>query len=362
MRLLIITQKVDKDDSVLGFFHDWIEHIAKHTKHVSVIALAKGKYDLPGNVEVVSLGKENGSNKFTQAIRFYFFAFKFLLRVDGVFVHMAPEYVRALYPLNLFFRKPLIMWYAHIHVSKTARWAIGKANKILTPSKESFELDSNKVIPTGHGIDTNRFSPFGTSSMNPPLILTMSRISRVKRIHIAIEALRILRDNHPNLPFQALITGRLARPEDGEYLDELKTLIKKYGLESQISWYKDITDTEMPKLYNKASVFVRPQGGGGFGKAELAAMACGIPSVVCTLVYIKDLGKWGNELYFEEDNASMCAEKIAKVLGWSEADRKSYADLARGIVVKNHNIENLAKRIVAEFDTLLNSPDSGLDK
>ena len=58
----------------------------------------------------------------------------------------------------------------------------------------------------------------------------------------------------------------------------------------------------------------------------------------------------------------MCAEKIAKVLGWSEADRKSYADLARGIVVKNHNIENLAKRIVAEFDTLLNSPDSGLDK
>ena len=49
MRILIITQKVDKDDSLLGFFHYWIENIAALAEQVTVIALSKGSYDLPKN-------------------------------------------------------------------------------------------------------------------------------------------------------------------------------------------------------------------------------------------------------------------------------------------------------------------------
>ena len=58
MKILICTQKVDLNDDILGFFHSWIAEFAKQCEKVTVICLYKGEYDLPGNVKVLSLGKE----------------------------------------------------------------------------------------------------------------------------------------------------------------------------------------------------------------------------------------------------------------------------------------------------------------
>ncbi|MBX4189053.1 glycosyltransferase family 4 protein [Candidatus Parcubacteria bacterium] len=345
-RILIITQKVDREDSLLGFFHYWIENVAKQADKVTVIALGKGVYSLPANVQVYSLGKERGTPKFMQAIKFYIYAFRALMECDGIFVHMVPEYVRAVWPLNVFFRRPVAMWYAHIHVGPAARWAIDHVDYVLTASKESFEFDSSKVVVTGHGIDTDLFKP-DPLVKKEPLILTMSRISRVKRLDVFIKAIKLLKDRHKDMPIRALIAGRLARPEDAEYQRELKALIHLYGLDDVFGWYPEITNSEMPAIYNKAAVFVRMQGGGGFGKSELAAMSCGVPSVIPTDVYKKDLGEFAENTYFKEDDAEELALRIEGVLSWDTDTKSRYAKIARGIVVDKHNIEKLAKVIVS---------------
>ena len=59
MRLLIVTQVVDQNDSVLGFFHRWIEEFAKNCEKVHVICLKESVHNLPENVAVHSLGKES---------------------------------------------------------------------------------------------------------------------------------------------------------------------------------------------------------------------------------------------------------------------------------------------------------------
>ena len=58
MKLLIITQKIDKNDDLLGIYHKWVKKIAAKCESVRVICLYKGEYDLPDNVKVFSLGKE----------------------------------------------------------------------------------------------------------------------------------------------------------------------------------------------------------------------------------------------------------------------------------------------------------------
>ena len=63
MKLLILTQKVDKEDPVSGFFHGWILELSKRFEKVSVICLEKGNFNLPKNVEVFSLGKESGRSR-----------------------------------------------------------------------------------------------------------------------------------------------------------------------------------------------------------------------------------------------------------------------------------------------------------
>ncbi len=37
MRLLITTQKVDKKDPILGFFHRWLEEFDKHRERLRVV-------------------------------------------------------------------------------------------------------------------------------------------------------------------------------------------------------------------------------------------------------------------------------------------------------------------------------------
>ena len=57
MKLLIVTQTVDTDNPILGFFVRWIEEFAKHCEKIAVICLHEGEYTLPSNVEVYEIGK-----------------------------------------------------------------------------------------------------------------------------------------------------------------------------------------------------------------------------------------------------------------------------------------------------------------
>ena len=79
MKLLIITQKVSREDSVLGFFHSWIREFATRFEKVTVICLEKGSYDLPGNARVFSLGKNSQrSNAKGQMLRRIIYAARFI--------------------------------------------------------------------------------------------------------------------------------------------------------------------------------------------------------------------------------------------------------------------------------------------
>ena len=71
MKILIITQKIDRNDSVLGFFCGWVEEFSKHCEQVTVIALGVGVHNLPKNVRVFSLGKERGVSRVGYLYNFY---------------------------------------------------------------------------------------------------------------------------------------------------------------------------------------------------------------------------------------------------------------------------------------------------
>ncbi|MBX4200311.1 glycosyltransferase family 4 protein [Candidatus Parcubacteria bacterium] len=341
MRLLVITQRVDENSDILGFFTLWLRALSNRFDRVDVICLAKGEHHLPSNVHVYSLGKERKRLKLVQGIFFYIYGLLLLPKADGVFIHMAPEYVKALHPLNKYYKKPVIMWYAHIKVSPTARWAIDHVNWILTPSKESFELDSSKVLSTGHGIDTEAFSPREYEPVADVLVL--SRISKVKRIETLIEAIRHLKSR--SLRVTVDIYGDPARVEDGEYMQDLKNMVDRYGLQSDIHWKGGIANKSAPDVYGSHRIFVRLQGGGGFGKTELEAMSVGVPAIVPTPVYKAEFLELGRDLYFPEDDVLALSDRIRTVLGWPEDKKESYRKIARALVIEKHNVENVASKI-----------------
>jgi hypothetical protein len=93
MKLLIYTQKIDKDDTVLGFFHDWVLKLSVFFENITVVCLEKGNFEFPEKVKVVSLGKERGGTRLKYIINFYKLLIGLQGTYDSVFIHMNQEYV-----------------------------------------------------------------------------------------------------------------------------------------------------------------------------------------------------------------------------------------------------------------------------
>ena len=45
MKLLVVTQAMDEQDPVLGFFVRWVEELAKRAERIEVICLKEGKHE-----------------------------------------------------------------------------------------------------------------------------------------------------------------------------------------------------------------------------------------------------------------------------------------------------------------------------
>src|SRR3989344_2201877 len=261
MRLLVLTQKVDKNDSILGFFHRWIEEFAKHSEHVIVVTLEEGKHDLPKNVSVYSLGKEKGASKVKILFTFYLLVFNLRHRYDAVFVHMNPEYVVLGGLLWRLLGKRVSLWYTHKSVDLKLRVAKLFANIIFTASKESFRVRTRKLHVMGHGIDTDFFSP-DLNVARGDWYLSVGRLMPSKDHRMAI--------------VEAKNDGKKLRiAGTGPELKDLEAFAHSLG--AQVEFLGGMTQGALRDEYRKAALLIHTSKTGSLDKVVLEALACGLP-------------------------------------------------------------------------------------
>lgn len=261
MKLLIVTQAVDTEDPVLGFFVRWIEEFAKHIERIEVICLKEGKHSLPANVRVHSLGKERGAaSRAAYTFRFLSLAWRFRRDYDAVFVHMNPEYVVL---GGLFWRlwgKKIALWYTHKSVNIKLRIAVFFSHIVFTASKESFRLRTKKLHVMGHGIDTDFFSPDAGVSRGG-WALSVGRLMRSKRHDLAIRmAVQESKELH--------IAG------EGPERERLRVLASELG--ARVHFLGGLTHAQLRDEYRKAAYLIHTSETGSLDKVVLEALACGL--------------------------------------------------------------------------------------
>lgn len=333
MKLLIITQKVNKNDQVLGFFHRWIEEFSKNVESVKVICLEKGSFDLPKNVEVFSLGKEDGAGKIKRIFNFYKYIFKLRNDYDVVFVHMNQIYVLLGGFVWRILRKKISLWYAHGAVSKTLKIAEKMTNIIFTSTPAGFMMRSKKLKIVGQGIDTNLFKP-DVVNKDKNRTITVGRISEVKNIEKMVSLVSELEN------FSLDIVGAPIRNRDFDYAKKIYLDVKEKKLSKKIIFSGPITQEELPEKYNEANIFINLSKTGSLDKAILEAMSCGL-HVVTTNVAAKNLtGATYISSYEIEADKSVFLNKI------KEVSKLGLNSKARDFVVSNHGINNLIIKII----------------
>jgi len=275
MKLLIVTQVIDTDHPILGFFHRWVEEFAKHCEHVHVICLQAGKHSLPANVTVHSLGKEQRKGRLTYLWRFYKLIWSLRHEYGRVFVHMNQIYVILGAPFWRAAGKRVGLWYAHGSTSISLKIAEKLTNKIFTCSAESFRLKSKKVTVTGHGIDTERFVPQANTPRDLDLI-TVGRITPAKNLILLMDILMEVRKKHD---VSIALIGTAVTESEKAHEALLRAHIATLGLTDHVHFLGRVPQTELPAMLNRVKIFVTTAQNGSLDKAMLEPMACGLPIV-----------------------------------------------------------------------------------
>lgn len=359
MKLLIITQKVDINDDVLGFFHGWIIEFSKKFKKVTVICLKQGDYNFPSNVEVMSLGKEMGRTKLGYLFSFYKYIWKERHNYDTVFVHMNPQYVILGWPIWKILGKKVSLWYAAGRMPLIISLANKLTDIVFTSTPEGYRLKSRKIQVVGQGIDANKFE-----IQNPKIktdgfkIVSVGRISPSKDYKTLILALNYMKLDGFRLP-KVEIAGQPATNSDIGYMVGLKKLVEEKDLLDIVKFIGPIPNKELPNFLNMADIFVNMSHTGSLDKAILEAMACGLPVLTCNEALRGVLGPYANELMYSKEDYVKLADGLGELILMANEEREKLGLALREIVVKDHNLVGLISKISHALGAVTDTNDFG---
>lgn len=353
LKVLMITRLVDQYDSRVGFVHNWIERIAERVEELFVICLEEGRHNFKESVIVCSMGKEKGISKPHQVFRFQQAILKVIRQVDIVFCHMNPVYAIMASPYTKLLNVPLVMWYCHGNVSKTLRVAVTLVNRIVTANEESVNLKSSKILPIGHGISTSKFFLMNEANKPNKIILSVGRITPIKRLEDLIVATSILVSEYQFHDIRIQIIGAPARPDDFQYFSKLKNLTKKLSIDGYVDFLGPVSHSKVVSSYEHCALFVNLSDTNSIDKAVLEAMSCQKIVITSNTAFSTVLQNDFSNLRVPKHDPKALASRIAQILSLSQDRKILIGRELRKIVLRDHSLNRFVRRLVGVLERTL---------
>jgi len=241
-------------------------------------------------------------------------------------------------------------WYSFLKMQKKVAPYI---KRIITPSKSSkqgivdeFNCKKANITVINNGIDTNEFSPANEVTRNEfRLITTASADVPLKGLDFSLKALKKLKKDFPNM--HLIVIGLIKK---GGHTEKL---IKKLGLENDVTFKSNLTKNEIKDCYSKSSIAIVSSLYEGFGYPVIEAMSCEVPLIATNVSSIPELTSEFAKLV-DPKNEEMIYQGVKDIL--AEYDKyKKIAIKGRQHVIKNFNwIKITGEYENAIFETIKN--------
>jgi glycosyltransferase involved in cell wall biosynthesis len=162
-----------------------------------------------------------------------------------------------------------------------------KANELIALSdflQEQFEknhgVKPQYIIPPG--IDSKRFPPLAKEKDID--ILAAGSLIPLKQYEIFVEVIAEIKKQMPCI--KAMLSG------DGPEKSKLQALIKKNGLQSNITLTGELPHEELLKLMQRTKVFLHPSSYEGFGVVSIEALYAGCHAISFCQPMKQDIEHW----------------------------------------------------------------------
>jgi glycosyltransferase involved in cell wall biosynthesis len=351
VNVLLFNLATDADDPILGFTHDWIRALAARVTKVDVVTMRSGRLAVPANVSVYSVGKERGYSEPRRAVEFYRILRRlhWLRGYDACFAHMMPLFAVMAAPVLRARRIPLTLWYTHPGTTPLLRTAVRVADVVVTASPESVDVPTTKLVVTGHGIDTARFSPVeaGHEPGGRFDIVSVGRIAPIKGLEVIVDAASMLWRQLGN-DLHVRFVGPVS-PADEPYARGLVRRVADAGLDGTVEFTGSMARDTLPAVLRDSSVAVNLTPRGGFDKAVLEAMSCGTPVVTTNDSFRPLFEEAGAADLLVRGGADQLAATLLAVADLDHRDRVALGARLRQAVVDHHSLDRLVERLTREI-------------
>ncbi len=231
-----------------------------------------------------------------------------------------------------------------------------KTQKIITVSEENSKVlkklypeHAQKISVIHNGIDTDwwqsqilRFTPeqrleikekIFHAKQDTLIITTVAELHERKGLKYAIQGIKPITNKYPNIKLVIIGTGKQEK--------ELRTLVKKLGLE------KNVTLTgkqkQIPRLLKASDIFLLPSVREAFGFVNLEAMICELPIVASAVGGIPEIVNLKNGILVKSQNVDAITQALIKMIE-SEQLRHILANEGKKRVLKEFTAKIMAKK------------------
>jgi mannosyltransferase len=179
------------------------------------------------------------------------------------------------WPLKLVFTSA-----AQRHHSWITRWLIRRMDAIIATSDISASFLKREAIVIPHGVDTVRYAPpadraaaFAETKLPGRYAIgCFGRVRAQKGTDVFVDAMCRLLPRYPD--FTAVIVGAIT-VEQTAFADDLKKRIEAAGLSSRIVITGELPIEQVPRWYQRLTIYAFTSRNEGFGLTLIEAMSVG---------------------------------------------------------------------------------------
>ncbi|AMM21715.1 hypothetical protein AX769_18120 [Frondihabitans sp. PAMC 28766] len=202
------------------------------------------------------------------------------------------------------------------------RFSVRRAAVCVTPSKATLDevrrathrrLDN--AVVAYHGIDTTRFRPVGTATVeratktfhgSGPYVAFVGTIEPRKNVVPLVDAFLAAIDDERLAGWRLLLAGGAGW--DAEAVE----LLSSQRHSPAVQWTGFVDDADLPGLLSGSDLVAYPSDGEGFGLPVLEAMACGTAVLTTDRLALPEVG--GDVAYYAEPDRGSLEEAIRRIL------------------------------------------------
>jgi glycosyltransferase involved in cell wall biosynthesis len=335
MRLVVVTQEVDPASPVLGATVPKLCALAERVDELVVLADSAVGDVLPANTRVRLFAADSKARRGTRFEAALGAELSQRPRPAAVLAHMCPIYAVLAAPVARPLGTRVLLWFTHWRASRLLRLAERVSTTIVSVDRRSFPLESDKLVPIGHGIDLHDFECVERRRSGGIRLVALGRTSPAKGLRTVIEAVAQAPD------VRLAVHGPSLTDEERRHREELVSLVAELGLGQRVRIGEAVPHGEVPALLADADALVNNMRAGAPDKVVYEAAAACLPALASNPVFD---GFLPEELRFPRDDREALAVRIR---GLESLDLPALGRQLRERVTREHSVESWADGIVA---------------